>query len=114
MTASAPPLPTQRTLEELKAEAQVRADRNGYPLVGIAPENAREALGSLTSLDPDEWAEAWSKIGDRYMERAEGLASRPSRSRSRLSAYSRSFPRRTNAGVSNRPSTCFSSASAFE
>jgi esterase FrsA len=76
MTASATPLPTPRTLDELKAETQARADRNGYPLIGIAPEDAREALGSLTSLDPDEWAEAWGKIGDRYMERAEGLVSR--------------------------------------
>lgn len=75
MTASATPPLMQRTLDELKEEAQARADRNGYPLVGIAPEDAREALGSLTSLDPDEWADAWGKIGDRYMERAEGLVS---------------------------------------
>ena len=75
MTVSATPLQPQRTLEELKAEAQARADRNAYPLIGLAPEHAREALGSLTSLDPDQWAEAWGKIGDRYIERAEALAS---------------------------------------
>ena len=71
MTASATPLPTQRTLDELKAEVQARAERNAYPLIGILPKDAREALGSLTSLDPEEWAEAWVKIGDRYIERAE-------------------------------------------
>ncbi len=71
MTASATPPPTQRTLDELKAEVQARAERNAYPLIGISPEDAREALGSLSSLDPDEWAEAWVKIGDRYIERAE-------------------------------------------
>ena len=75
MTASPSPLPAERTLEELKAEAQARADRNSYPLIGIGSEHAREALGSLTSLDRDEWAAAWSKIGDRYLERAELLVS---------------------------------------
>ena len=75
MTASATPLPTQRTLDELKAEVQARAERNAYPLIGIVPEDARETLGSLSSLDPDEWAEAWVKVGDRYIERAEALYS---------------------------------------
>jgi esterase FrsA len=72
-------LPGQRTLEELKAEAQARADRNGYPLLGIKPEDAREALGKLTSLDRDEWAAAWSAIGDRYAEEAESLAGKDPR-----------------------------------
>ena len=56
-----------RTLEELKAEAQARADRNAYPLIGLKPDEVREALGRLTSLDRDEWAASWSQIGDRYM-----------------------------------------------
>jgi pimeloyl-ACP methyl ester carboxylesterase len=56
-----------RTLEELKAEAQARADRNAYPLIGLKPEEVREALGRLTKLDGDEWAASWSQIGDRYM-----------------------------------------------
>ena len=68
----------QRTLEELKAEAQARADRNGYPLIGLKPEEVREALGRLTSLDRDEWAASWSLIGERYMAKAQGeLASAP-------------------------------------
>ena len=56
-----------RTLEELKAEAQARADRNAYPLIGLKPDEVREALARLTSLDRDEWAASWSQIGDRYM-----------------------------------------------
>src|SRR6267142_1960192 len=56
-----------RTLEELKAEAQARADRNAYPLIGLKPDDVREALGRLTKLDGDEWAASWSQIGDRYM-----------------------------------------------
>jgi esterase FrsA len=68
----------QRTLEELKAEAQARADRNGYPLEGLRPDDVREALSRLKSLDRDEWAASWSLLGDRYMTKAQGeLASSP-------------------------------------
>src|SRR6267142_2186890 len=56
-----------RTLEELKAEAQARADRNAYPLIGLKPDDVREALGRLTKLDGDEWAASWSQVGDRYV-----------------------------------------------
>ena len=55
-----------RSLEELKAETQARADRNAYPLIGLKPDDVREALARLTSLDRDEWAASWSEIGDRY------------------------------------------------
>ncbi|HVA93353.1 MAG TPA: alpha/beta hydrolase [Candidatus Dormibacteraeota bacterium] len=74
MTETTQGQPSQRTLEELKVEAQARADRKGYPLLGIKPEDAREALGKLKSLDRDEWAAAWSAIGDRYAAEAEALA----------------------------------------
>jgi pimeloyl-ACP methyl ester carboxylesterase len=57
-----------RTLEELKAEAIARADRNAYPLIGLKPADVREALGRLKTLDRDEWAASWSAIGDRYMK----------------------------------------------
>src|SRR6267142_3267517 len=56
-----------RTLEELKAEAQARADRNAYPLIGLKADEVREALGRLTSLERDEWAASWSQLGERYM-----------------------------------------------
>src|SRR5258705_4148387 len=56
-----------RTLEELKAETQARADRNAYQLIGLKAEEVREALSRLTSLDRDEWAASWSQLGDRYM-----------------------------------------------
>jgi len=56
-----------RNLEELKAEAQARADHNAYPLRDLKPDDVREALGGLTSMDRDEWAASWSQIGDRYM-----------------------------------------------
>lgn len=68
----------ERALEELKAEIQARADRNAYPLEGLKPDEVREALGRLTSLDRDQWAASWSIIGDRYMTKAQSeLASSP-------------------------------------
>ncbi len=58
-----------RTFEEVKAETQARADRNAYPLIGLKPDEVREALGRLHGPDRDEWAASWSAIGDRYMEK---------------------------------------------
>ena len=55
-----------RTIEELKAETQARADRNAYPLIGIKPADARAALAEIKTLDRDEWAAAWSKVASRY------------------------------------------------
>ncbi|MDB5406066.1 MAG: hypothetical protein JWL84_978 [Rhodospirillales bacterium] len=71
MTISAADIPPQRTLEQLKEEAQARADRNAYPLIGLTPADVREALSNIRSLDRDEWAAAWSAIGDRYLAAAE-------------------------------------------
>ncbi len=59
-----------RTWDELKAETQARADRGAYPVFGIKPEDAREALAMIGSLDPEEWGAAWMAIGDRYAKRA--------------------------------------------
>ncbi|MGP0093841.1 MAG: alpha/beta hydrolase family protein [Xanthobacteraceae bacterium] len=59
-----------RTVDELKAETQSRADRNAYPVVGLKPDDVREALGRIHSLDPDEWAAAWGSIAERYAARA--------------------------------------------
>src|SRR5438477_438598 len=51
-----------RNLDELKAETQARADRNAYPLIGLKPDEVREALARLTSMDRDEWAASWRQI----------------------------------------------------
>jgi esterase FrsA len=55
-----------RTLEELKAETQARADRNAYPLIGLKAEDVRQALSNINSLDRDEWADAWGKVAAPY------------------------------------------------
>src|SRR6266436_5537776 len=56
-----------RTLAELKTEVQGRADRHAYPVSELEPAEVREALAALKTLDRDEWASAWSAIGDRHM-----------------------------------------------
>lgn len=61
----------ERTLAELKAEVQARADHQAYPESGLDANDVREALGRLTSLNPDDWAATWSLIGDRYMKKAQ-------------------------------------------
>src|SRR3989449_3682435 len=66
-----------RTLSQLKAEVQERADRHAYPVSGLEPAEVREALGSLKTLDRDEWAAAWSAIGDRHMALAKKAAPDP-------------------------------------
>jgi esterase FrsA len=60
-----------RTWPELKAETLARANRNAYPLTGLKPDDVREALSHIDSLDRDEWAQAFMAIGDRYRARAE-------------------------------------------
>jgi len=69
VSAAAQMAPT-RTWEELKQETQRRADKNLGPVGGLKSEDAREALDNIHSLDRDEWAAAWSAIGERYEKRA--------------------------------------------
>jgi esterase FrsA len=69
ISAAAQMAPT-RSWEELKQETQRRVDKNLGPVGGLKSEDAREALSNIHSLDRDEWAAAWSAIGDRYNARA--------------------------------------------
>src|SRR5262245_27725182 len=59
-----------RSWPELKEAVLERVDRNAYPLTGMRPADVREILGQIGSLDRDEWAAAWSRMGDRYNARA--------------------------------------------
>jgi len=59
-----------RTIEELKAETQVRADRNAYPLTGMRPADVRKALANVATLDRDEWAKAWGDVAAEYASSA--------------------------------------------
>jgi esterase FrsA len=64
-------LAPQRTWPELKEAVQERADRNAYPMTGMKTDDVREVLSQIKSLDRDEWAGAWSRMGERYETRAE-------------------------------------------
>ncbi len=72
-TAALAQLATPRTLDELKAEIQVRADRKAYPVAQLDAAEVREALANLTSQDRDHWASVWGAIGDRHMAKAKSL-----------------------------------------
>jgi esterase FrsA len=74
-----------RDLAELKQEAQRRADRGLPPVSGVKPADMREALSNLNSLEPDAWAGAFMRIGDRYMQ--QGKAVQPTSVRDAAEAF---------------------------
>jgi esterase FrsA len=59
-----------RTIDEIKAETLARAQTGAYPALGIQPGDASDALGRISTRDPDEWAAAWSAVADVYMAKA--------------------------------------------
>jgi esterase FrsA len=63
---------SERTLDEIKAEAIHRAENGMYPLIGLDPDDVKEALKPIKTRDKDEWASAFMAVADRYM--AEGKA----------------------------------------
>jgi esterase FrsA len=63
----------ERTLEEIKTEALRRAENGMYPLIGLDPEDVREAFASIKTSGNDEWAAAFSSVADRYMAQAKSL-----------------------------------------
>ena len=72
----------ERTLDEIREESIARAERGGYPLIGLDPADVREAFQSIKTLDRDEWAAAWIALGDRYYAKAQtAMASQPAEAR---------------------------------
>ena len=65
---------TDRTIEEIKTEAQARADRGAYPLNGLDPADVREALALIKTRDGDAWAAGWGAVADRYMAKAKAAS----------------------------------------
>ena len=63
-------LAPQRNWPELKEAVQERANRNAYPMTGMKSDDVRDILAQVNSLDRDEWAAAWSRMGERYRTRA--------------------------------------------
>src|ERR1700733_5141448 len=66
MDVRQPPAPNERTIHEIKVEAQARAERGAYPLIGLDPKDVREALAQIETRDADAWASAWSAVAYRY------------------------------------------------
>ena len=64
---------SERTIEEIKTEAIKRAQTGMYPMIGLDPADVKEAFQSIHTRDKDEWANAFMKVGDRYMAEAESL-----------------------------------------
>jgi esterase FrsA len=63
----------ERTLDEVKAELLRRAGRLN-PFEDIHRDDAERVMAALTSLDKDQWAAEWSKIGLGYEEKADARA----------------------------------------
>ena len=63
-----------RAIEEIKTETLARAQTGAYPTLGIAPDDARDALALINTRDPDDWAAGWSKVADRYIEKAKAAS----------------------------------------
>ena len=64
---------SERTIDEIKAEAIHRAEVGQYPLIGLDPADVKEAFNSIHSRDKDEWAAAFMGVADRYMNEAKAL-----------------------------------------
>lgn len=67
--AIAPP----RTWDELRAEVQLRTDRQVYPLTGMLTEDVRTILGRIDNLDNDAWGRSWSAMARDWLARGEAL-----------------------------------------
>jgi esterase FrsA len=63
----------ERTIEEIKIEAIHRAEVGQYPLIGLDPNDVKEAFNSIHTRDKDEWAAAFMAVADRYMNEAKAL-----------------------------------------
>ena len=63
-----------RNIDEIRTETLARSQTGAYPLLGIQPADASDALGRIKSRDPDEWAAAWSAVADGYVAKAKALS----------------------------------------
>ena len=59
-----------RDLVQLKAEVLRRVARGITPLGGIQLDEAQAALARIDSLSREQWAQAWSSVGDEYFAQA--------------------------------------------
>jgi esterase FrsA len=65
----------ERNIDEIKHESMVRAKRGAYPLGGIDPQDAQQALDAIQTRDRDDWAAGWGKVADSYYQKGLKAAS---------------------------------------
>ena len=65
----------ERTIEEIKIEAQLRAEKGAYPMGGLDPQDATQALSLIQTRDRDEWAKGWSLVAQKYVDQAKNASS---------------------------------------
>ncbi len=66
----------ERTIDEIKVEAQARANRGGYPMGGLDPRDVQKALANIHTRDRDEWARNWSEVANGYVSEAQASSDR--------------------------------------
>src|ERR1022692_169550 len=64
---------TERTIDEIRAEAIHRAEVGQYPLIGLDPADVKQAFDSIHTKDKDEWAVAFMGVADQYFNEAKSL-----------------------------------------
>jgi esterase FrsA len=79
MAAAAQPS-GERTIDEIREESIARSERGGYPLIGLSPDDVRDAFSHIKTRDPDEWATGWRSVAAKYAARAREAAA-PSEAR---------------------------------
>jgi len=63
------------TIEKIKIEAQLQAERGKYPMPGIDPPDAAQAFSLIQTRDRDEWANGWSLVAQKYLDQARNSSS---------------------------------------
>jgi hypothetical protein len=63
----------ERTIDEIKTEAVHRAEVGQYPLIGLDPNDVKEAFETIHTADKDEWAAGFMRVADRYFNEAKSL-----------------------------------------
>ncbi len=91
LVSLATPAPAQvRPLDEVKAEVMRRASKIN-PFDGVKPEEARQILDNIKSLDKDEWAREWCKVGLAYEASGEAMEKQGAPAKDIADAFHRGF-----------------------
>lgn len=64
-----------RSLSELKTELLRRVHGDLMPIAGVPEADAQAVINSVSNLERDTWAQAWTARGDLHLARADKLAS---------------------------------------